>query len=481
MKYFLPLINNGYYISSNYIIKNVDKRLILYKYNETIENSFELQYCNQLKNLRKYDIIKLRRANKKYIRLLKNKRYKYEIWIVNDRRQQAADNGEFFFRYLRKKKPEGVEVYFAIQKNCPDYQRLKNLGNILNINSIEYLKIFLKSDKLISSVDDLWVDNPFGEDHQYIKDLFKFIFIFLQNGIIKDDLSKNINRLNRKIDLLITSTEREYNSLLSRNYGFNKNNLILTGLSRYDNLEKYNRYEIKKNYIMILVMPTWISSIKGNKDSSIYESIHSDAFKTTQFFNFYNSLINDEQLIKVMKHYNYTGVFCLHKYFAAQWVDFANNSQFVINDICNYQELLIKGSLLITDYSSIFFDFGYMKKPIIYTQFDYEEFRLNQYPEGYFNYKKDGFGPIYFDIKSSVNSIINAIKNNCQINNKYLKRINSFFSFFDEHNNDRIYEQIMKRSNIKGKNLSNIKSIDFILYFTIFFFIKIIKIVYIFF
>jgi hypothetical protein len=38
MKYFLPLINNGYYVSSNYIIKIVEKRLTLYKYNEIIEN-----------------------------------------------------------------------------------------------------------------------------------------------------------------------------------------------------------------------------------------------------------------------------------------------------------------------------------------------------------------------------------------------------------------------------------------------------------
>ena len=45
------------------------------------------------------------------------KGYKNEIWILNDKRQQAGDNGEFFFRYLRTKNPKGVEVYFAIQKN----------------------------------------------------------------------------------------------------------------------------------------------------------------------------------------------------------------------------------------------------------------------------------------------------------------------------------------------------------------------------
>ena len=476
----LPIINNGYYVSSNYIIRIVEKRLTLYKYNKNIENYFEIQFCKQLKKLRKYNIIKLRSVNKRYRRKVKNKEYKNEIWILNDRKLQAGDNGEYFFRYLRMKQPKDVEVYFAIQKNCPDYRRLKKLGNILDINSAKYLNIFLKSDKIISSVYDLWVDNPFGEDQQYIRDLFKFNFIFLQNGIIKDDLSRNIHRLNRKVDLFITSTEREYNSLLSMNYGFSNDSLVLTGLSRFDDLEKYNKNEIKNSTRMILVMPTWRCSIKERKESFLYERIHSNTFKYTNFFNFYNSLINDQKLIKVMKLYNFTGVLCLHQYFAAQWVDFTKNSQFVINDFCNYHELLIKGSLLITDYSSIFFDFGYLKKPIIYTQFDYEEFRLNNYPEGYFNYKKDGFGPIYYDIKSSVNSIIKSIKNNCKLNNKYLRRINSFFSFFDEHNNDRIYEEIIKRSNLIGKTNYNISSFNFSIYFTIFFMLKIIKIIYIF-
>ena len=86
-----------------------------------------------------------------------------------------------------------------------------------------------------------------------------------------------------------------------------------------------------------------------------------------------------------MKLYNYTGIFCLHHYFSAQWIDFQKNDQFVIKDKCNYQELILESSLLITDYSSIFFDFGYLKKPIIYTQFDYHEYRLEHFSEGYFN------------------------------------------------------------------------------------------------
>ena len=42
---------------------------------------------------------------------------------------------------------------------------------------------------------------------------------------------------------------------------------------------------------------------------------------------------------------------------------------------------------MITDYSSVFFDFSYMRKPVIFYQFDEKKFRKAQYAEGYFSYK----------------------------------------------------------------------------------------------
>ena len=408
----LPSITDGYYVSGNYIIKMLDRRLILHKFNPFIAKHFEIQYCKQLKKIGKNYMIKLRKRYIKY----KAKLYKKEIWIINDRKNKAGDNGEYFFRYLRNKKPKGLYIYFAIKKDCTDYYRLKEIGNILDLNSNKYLNIFLKSTKLISSVSELWVDNPFGNDRMFIKDLFNYKFIFIKNGIIKDDLSKTLNQFDRNIDLFITSTTIEYNYILSSNFGYEKKNIILTGMPRFDNLEKYNNNILNKHIRdkIILIIPTWRKFIKRNKESLIFDYIHSDTFINTNFFQFYNSLINNIELINIMKLYNYTGIFCLHPNFAAQWIDFKENEVFEIKENCDYQELIIKASLLITDYSSVFFDFGYLKKPIIYTQFDYKEYRSDHYSEGYFNYQKDGFGPVYNNINNSVNSIINSIKSDLQ-------------------------------------------------------------------
>lgn len=474
----ITLIKDSYCVSGNYIIKLIDKRLTLFHYSQKLEQYYEDQYCKQLLKEGKNSIIKLRKETKLYQNKYKSSQYRKEIWIISDRKNKAGDNGEYFFRYLRNRKPEGIKPFYVINKNCIDYRRLTKFGNVLDLNSVKYLKTFLKADKIISSASNFLIDNPFGVTQNYIWDLFNFDFVYIPSGIIKDDLSKYLNRYSTNIKLFVTSTQNEFNSILSKDYGYNKENIILAGLPRFDNLEQYNKLPKKDNKI-ILIIPTWRMEIKENKDSSIYETIYSDTFKSTKFFHFYNSLINDARLLNSMMLYNYTGIFCLHQNFQAQWIDFTKNGKFIIQEFCDYQQLLLSGSLLVTDYNSIFFDFGYLKKPIIYSHFDYKNYRLYQYPKGHFDYEEHGFGPIYKDINSTVNAIIESMKCNCTIQKQYLRRIESFFTFFDENNNERLYKELIKGRDLKYKNPIANHSYS-IISFIIFLFLKGINYVYIF-
>ena len=108
------------------------------------------------------------------------------------------------------------------------------------------------------------------------------------------------------------------------------------------------------------------------------------------------------------------------------------------------QELLINSCLLITDYSSVSFDFAYMEKPVIYYQFDYEKFRKGHYEEGYFSYLNDGFGPVVDNIDDVIKEIELNIKNAFIIDKKNQMKINDFFTIRDNHNCERIYNEIIK-------------------------------------
>ena len=54
------------------------------------------------------------------------------------------------------------------------------------------------------------------------------------------------------------------------------------------------------------------------------------------------------------------------------------------------QQLLKESLLLITDYSSVFFDMMYMNKPVNFYQFDEKQYRKSHYKEGYLNYQNVG-------------------------------------------------------------------------------------------
>ena len=99
----------------------------------------------------------------------------------------------------------------------------------------------------------------------------------------------------------------------------------------------------------------------------------------------------------------------------------------------------MQASLLITDYSSIFFDFAFIRKPVIYTHFDYEKYRKIYYNKGFFDfdYNLDWFGPVRKDIGCTINEIIFEMEHNCMIRQKYLTRIDKFFAFSDQNNSER--------------------------------------------
>lgn len=446
----IPNMNEGYYYSSRYIIKFKNGRLNIFPYNETLIETFEDQYCKILRKLLKTDIIKIRRNFFLYKK--NNANNKNLTWLINDKQNLAGDNGEYFFRFLKNKKPNTINFFFVIKKDCLDYKRLQPLGNILDLGSEDYLNIFLSSDKIISSVSESWVDNPFGNNRNYLRDLFHFEFIFIQHGILKDNLSRQLNRISKNFNLIITSSNKEYKSIFDFKYYYNFNNVVLTGLPRYDNLQKLQPVINKEK--IILIIPTWRFYIKGTFDLNTYESKYYPSFNLTNYFNFYNNLINDGQLLMNMKILNYKGIFCLHPSFSEQWKDFNQNEIFLVLKVCDYQNLILKSSLLITDYSSIFFDFAYLKKPIIYTHFDYREYINKHYPKGYFDYLKHGFGRICFDKRCTINEIILKMKNNCSVEKKYLKRIKAFFKFSDEQNCERLYINLLNNTNsiINEKN-----------------------------
>lgn len=379
-----------------------------------------------------------------YVYFFRSIPFQKKICIVSDRHGHADDNGEVFFDYLNRKSDFKYKVFYTIQKESPDYGRMKDKGKILDNDSKKFIMMYLRSSLLIGSHFNTMGASkftfPMHSHKEFTKHLLNQKKIYLQHGVIKDDLTKDNSKLVTGVDAFVVSSSLEAESMISYPYEYQEEDIWLTGLARHDLLNCDNKNLKTKE---ILIAPTWrfnLPNKKWGKDGYIE---YNDHFKEQDFYKFYNSLINHPELLKRMKECGYKGVFKLHPVFTNFLVDFDENDVFIFEDNRSNNELLTDASLLITDYSSIAIEFAYLLKPCIYTQFDLEKFTSSHtYAPGYFDYETHGFGEVCFNLEDTVNEIINHLKNGCAMNDKYKERFESFFPFRDNQNCERIYKKL---------------------------------------
>jgi CDP-glycerol glycerophosphotransferase (TagB/SpsB family) len=213
----------------------------------------------------------------------------------------------------------------------------------------------------------------------------------------------------------------------------------LTGFARYDSLKDRGRKTIA-------IMPTWRKSIAPPTIKGTSRRVYSSTFRESEYCRFYNALINDSRILEAMKNNGYSGCFYIHPSHSEQAKDFSGNEIISVwNGPVQYNKVFCESALLITDYSSVAMDFAYLKKPVIYTQFDKEEFfQSHSYEEGYFDYERDGFGVVCFNYEDTINAIVDCINNRCEESSYYIKRIEEFFAFTDDNNCKRIVKEIEK-------------------------------------
>ncbi|MCV3448502.1 CDP-glycerol:glycerophosphate glycerophosphotransferase, partial [Campylobacter lari] len=222
----------------------------------------------------------------KFISLKKNA---YNIWLLMDRDVEADDNAEHLYRYIMQNHPE-QEIVFALRKESLDWERLEKEGfNLIEFGSFEFERIIKKASKVISSHCDEYLMRYITPRQQ---------FVFLQHGVTKDDASKWLN--SKKIDLFITSTKAEYDSIVNdyNRYKFGKKEVLLTGFARHDVLLKNNKSDVRQ----ILIMPTWRVNIVGVTINSGVRELKEN-FKQSEYFQKWNSLLNNDSLKKLCELY----------------------------------------------------------------------------------------------------------------------------------------------------------------------------------
>ena len=361
------------------------------------------------------------------------------IWLLSDRTMVAGDNGEAMFRYLCALKQQPAKLYFVISDRSPDYAAMKDVGRVVKAKSYRHKILYLLSEMNISSHADSDVVSQFPGYNEPYRDIENRIrYVFLQHGVIKDDLSGWLNRYHCNMSGFVTSAEAEAESIRNGAYFYPADAIWLTGLPRFDRL-----YHDEKRCITI--MPTWRRAWSTPADPKTGLRGLRDGFTDGAFYRFYNALLNDRRLLDAAKKHGYTVRFLPHPTLQPHVDLFTKNDAVTfLHADTPYRRVFAESNLILTDYSSVVFDFVYLRKPVIYTQFDREEFFSGEhvYVKGYFDYDRDGFGEVETDYEATVDRLIEYMENGCRLKDRYRARIDGFFAYNDTENCRRVYEKI---------------------------------------
>lgn len=389
----------------------------------------------ELKKIEFVDITSLLLLLIAFLPSLVVKRRKKNIWLLCERVKIADDNAWIFYHWLRQNHPE-IPAYFVLHKDAPNFK--SDDRHMLRWGSLRHYIYYLASMTYIMATFN--TPAPNGRVFQYYNSIFrrKYDKVYLKHGVTLSGMEEHRYELHH-FKLYLCGAKPEYDFVLKEG-GYPPENVKYTGFARFDEL-----LENKCDKRFILLIPTWRKYI--GCDHSLSNSENELVFKESDYYKRYSSILRNPILIDFLERTQLKLRFCLHaefrkfeKFFSStsKWVEIVPLSESI-------HELLYSNSLLITDYSSVAFDSAYVEKPIIYYHFDYNSFRSKHLSEGYFDFERDGFGPIVNNEKELIELIIKEWDGQTFVMpEEYKLRKNMFFTYHDAHNCERIYSEIKK-------------------------------------
>ena len=374
--------------------------------------------------------------------------YRKKIWLFEDKLYKAGDNGEYMYSFANKQK-DGIHKYYILNKDGLDAKRFKKeKKKYVKYGSLRHKLLFLNSDIVFETHSNVANRHSFDKRYEsYFRDLYNSTNICIQHGLTVQYIPHITNRIKDNLKLFFLASECEKKNLLNPEYAYQGYEEILkvTGSPRYDGLKNNDKRQI-------LITPTWRTYLADPSLGMGHSREHNNSFKKSLYFKIYNDLINNKKLIEMAKKYNYKIIYLLHPCTSSQIEDYDKNDfveLIAATDELSYEKILTESSLMVTDYSGIQFDFAYMYKPIIY--FHPDELPPS-YDEGEYNYETMALGEIVKTSDKLVELLCEYMKNDCKIKKEYKKRIDKFFKYHDYNNCKRVYDEVIKFTQLKDKN-----------------------------
>ena len=346
-----------------------------------------------------------------------------------------GDNSAALHQYLRRQHAQ-IPVYWVINRDSPDVATATANGPVLFTDEVStYVRAMLAAVHVIShGIHDV---PGCGSSHSA-----GALKVRLGHGLTA--LKKTRPRLghtnasaNAVFDLVPVCSEFEQTHKME--WGIDPARLAITGIPRFDTLLAAQRtYPAERR--RILYMPTWRDNVPRASDGN----------RRPCFQGIIEFLCNPA-LDQLLEHYDAT----LNVFFH---MNIGEKDRAAILDerlwsrrvrrarLSDPQRLFAEAGLLITDYSSVAWDMLYLDKPVIFYQFDVNEYSSDR--GGYVSLRSDLPGPITHTADETICALASYLSGELTAQAEYAARTMRWqqkaFAFRDDRNCERVTAEIIR-------------------------------------
>lgn len=354
--------------------------------------------------------------------------------------KQYSDNPKAIYLYMKKNYPE-YKLYWCFDRR--QYDSLKHhVKRPLNRFKVKWIFVMARSEFLVTnSRMPHWVSKAKGTTYVQtwhgtpLKKLGVDINEVHMPGTTTEKYKRNFTNEAKKWDVLVSPNE--YSTKIFKRAFQYENDIIETGYPRNDILYTDNNEEFisrLKNHLhipldkkVILYAPTW-------RDNDFY-AIGRYKLNLQLDLEKMQEQLGGDYIVLIRAHY-----------LVAEHLDLTSFKGFV-QDVSLYpdiNELYLMSDLLITDYSSVFFDYANLERPMIFFTYDIESYR-DELRGFYFDFENEAPGPIVKTTDEVIREIKRIESEGFDLSTYNVMFYNTFCSLEDGHASKRVVEHMLNK------------------------------------
>ena len=258
---------------------------------------------------------------------------------------------------------------------------------------------------------------------------------FYRTKISREEMTNSYDNDVKKYNYLI-SPNRFSTKCFKSAFKIDENKIIETGYPRNDYLTNISKdeisklklkYNIPKDKKVILYAPTWRDNNFNNKGY---------IFELKANFKLWKEKLGHEYVVLFKPHY-----LIISNYDSLDLEGFI----YKVKENEDINELYVISDMLITDYSSVFFDYAILKRPILFYMYDLQEYK-EEVRGFYLDINKDLPGKIFED----EDMLLKEIKNIEKYKQSNLNRLDEFNKKYNYLQDGFATEKVIRRVFLKN-------------------------------